>query len=306
MVTGINIPIKFHRQFQPTGLFKDAQPGVPAHPDSQGDIEDLHVDPADILPHPFIKNLNQEGAILRAVYRAGCEPVALLVAGWIVTFHDRDKLHEAGTQLIAQESVNFKPVVTIRSIDASQRVEIHPMLFEQLRGFHHPIESRLAALVLSIRIVEPARAVDTQTDQKMVPVKELTPIIVEQHSVGLKGILNAHARLAVFRLKFDRLLEKRQSHQGRLAALPNKSHFRNLLCFDILAGICFQQIITHAETCARIQLFFFKIEAVLTVQVADGATRFHHEMERRRSRGPGKGIRHHKATFVEESFLSKG
>ena len=126
-----------------------------------------------------------------------------------------------------------------------------------------------------------ARAVQADPNQKMLVVKELAPLIVEQRAVGLQRVLNAHSRLFIFLLQGYRLAEKIQPHERWLATLPGKNHFGHLLGLDILAGVVFQHFIRHAETALGIQILFLKIKAVLAVEIANSPAGLDHNMEGR-------------------------
>src|SRR5262249_15779338 len=72
--------------------------------------------------------------------------------------------------------------------------------------------------------------------------------------------------------------EKIESHQGRFAALPRKTHDRRLMGIDELPDVGIHDLIRHLEAALRIQLFLVEIEAVFAVEVADGAGRLRHQM----------------------------
>jgi len=97
---------------------------------------------------------------------------------------------------------------------------------------------------------------------------------------------------AVPGLEFDDFFEEVEAHEGGLAALPGEVDFGDVLVFDVLADVGIEDFGGHAEgvdSCfARpwVEFFFFEVEAVFAVEVADGADGFGHDVE-----GAGGGRR---------------
>ena len=67
----------------------------------------------------------------------------------------------------------------------------NPVSPEQFQAFHGPGMSPLAFPRLAMKIVNLGGTVNTQTDFNPVFLDKLTPGIVEQHSIGLKTVLNS-------------------------------------------------------------------------------------------------------------------
>ena len=73
-------------------------------------------------------------------------------------------------------------------IDRRQGVEFDPVRPENLQARHHAVERRLPSPVDPVRIVQLARAVDADSDQKSIARKEIRPFRVEKDAVGLEGV----------------------------------------------------------------------------------------------------------------------
>jgi len=61
-----------------------------------------------------------------------------------------------------------------------------------------PVERSLAGMIDSVPVVKFFWPVDAYAEKKFIIVKEPAPAIVQQNSVGLKGIANLLAGAAVF------------------------------------------------------------------------------------------------------------
>lgn len=69
-------------------------------------------------------------------------------------------------------------------------VELYSLLPEEAHGFHHPVECPAATLIAPVRVVQVARSVQTDSNQKVVLAQELTPLRVQQDAVSLNRMLN--------------------------------------------------------------------------------------------------------------------
>jgi hypothetical protein len=88
------------------------------------------------------------------------------------------------------------------------------------------------------------RSVDGHTHQEMIVMQKLTPLIGEQCSIGLHGIVYLPAA-CIFLLQFQRtLIESQRSHQ-RFAAVPLEHHLVHGLCLDEFLREPIQQFIRH-------------------------------------------------------------
>ena len=96
-----------------------------------------------------------------------------------------------------------------------------PLRFRRFHAAHHFVERRLAALVHAIGVVQLARAIDGNADQKFVFSEKRSPVIVEQHAIRLERVLNAFA-VRIFLLDAPRAAKIFHAQQCWLAALPGK------------------------------------------------------------------------------------
>ena len=137
------------------------------------------------------------------------------------------------------------------------------------------------SLVDPVGVVQFARSVHTEADEKIMIGKEPAPVVVEQGPVGLQRIQHLLAA-AVLLLQFDHAAEKIKAEQGGFAALPGEGDFVAGLAGNVLPDVGLQRGIGHAEVFARrIHLLFFEVVAVGAIEVADRPDRLGHDVERK-------------------------
>ena len=173
-------------------------------------------------------------------------------------------------------------------MDGGQDVELHRVPAQHVEPLHHRVEGRPSCPVAPVAVVDRTWPVDADADQEILAGEEAAPILVEQHAVGLKGILDPHAVRAMELLQRYRPLEEIHPQQSRLAALPGEQHLALAGLYlrrNQVAHIAFQNRIGHAEALfVRIELFLLQIVAIGAGDVAarpDGLG--HHEKGMRRS-----------------------
>ena len=154
------------------------------------------------------------------------------------------------------------------------------VLVKEIDCCHDPSKRGFVSFAVAIQIVQFGWAVDRKTDQELVLRQEGTPLIIKQDAVGLQVVFNALTGFLVTLLQFDHALEKLDSQQGRLAALPGKYDRVARLRLDVLPDVQFQQGIAHARRLRLVQkILFVQVEAVGAIQIALGTARLDHRMK---------------------------
>jgi len=74
--------------------------------------------------------------------------------------------------------------------------------------------------------VEFSRAVNRQSDQKVVLLEECRPFLVDENAVGLDRVFHPLAGSAMFLDKLNRTAKEVQPHHRRLSALPRQSRLQ--------------------------------------------------------------------------------
>ena len=282
VVAGVDVAVPLHRQGRAAGGGVDAQARGLAVPVAQGDVEQLHEDLADVAPYPVFEDADEEGAPLVGGHRALGDCVAIWHAVQAGPLDDGDQLDEAGAALVAQEAVDLDGVLGVGGVHGRQCVPLYAVLAERREAAHDLVEGGPADLVATISIVQLARAVDAQTDEKAVLLEEARPVAVDLGAVGLDGVGDGHARACVPVRQLDRPAEELETHEHGLAALPGDRDFGRAMRLDELPDVALEQLIAHARAPPRVQLLLLEEEAVGAVQVADRARRLRQEVEGRR------------------------
>ncbi len=310
VIAGVQIAVVFERQRIATRLSEDAERAADADPRPKRGVEHLDEDLGDVLPDPLVEDGDQEAAPLVGPHRSFRNqfpfekverPRLVRVAPALVgqreqfggrSFDDRDELHELGAEVVTEEAVHLEPVISVGGMDGTQDVEIDGMRLQEAEPAHHPVEGTGAALVEAVGVMERLGSVETDAHQETVLLEEATPFVVQRGAVGLDRVLDRLPRTPVLLDELDRAAEEVQPHEGRLAALPGEVHFRCLMGLEQLADVVLEQVVRHAEAAAGVEHLLGEEEAVLAVEVADRAGRFHENVKGgRRAGGAGGGNR---------------
>ena len=195
---------------------------------------------------------------------------------------DRDELHPLRAQLVAEEAIDGAAVLLVGGVDRAQNVELDAVLAQMPPSLHDEVEGALSAPVAPVGVVQFARPVDAQADQEIVLLEEGAPGVIEQHAVGLKGVLHLLAGPPVFLDQRDRVLEELQLHQRRLAALPRHRHFGRAVRLQQLPDIGLERGLRHPVLVVGIQRLLRQEEAIGAVDVAGGAARLREQVKARR------------------------
>ena len=224
---------------------------------------------------------------------------------------DGDELDPLRAQLVAKEAVDRPSVMLVGGIDGTQDVEIDLVTAQRLPALHHQIEGALAATVQPVGVVQLARAVHTQADQKVVLLEEAAPVVIQQKAVGLEGVFDRLAGLAVLLDQLDRMLKKFKFHQRRLAALPGHRDVGHAVRFEQLADVGLERGRRHPAPVVRVERFLGQEEAVGAVDVASRAAGLGQQMKarwtpvghRRVPSGRFSGLVHNRVS-LKQSFFS--
>src|SRR5208282_2600604 len=153
-------------------------------------------------------------------------------------------------------------MITIYTIHGCKNVVLNLMLLQQPKPAHHLIERRLTAPIYPERVMQFPWAINAYANQEIVRFKKLTPLITEQRTIRLNGVLERHTRAPVLFLKLDRTPEEVETHQGRLAALPSNRYLIRTVGFDKLLYVLFEELIIHTKTAAGVEQFLIQVETV--------------------------------------------
>lgn len=143
-----------------------------------------------------------------------------------------------------EEPIDLQRMIAVASADDGQRVERGGVLPEERQAAHHVIEGVATLLVDAIAIIHLPRAVDAQTNEKVLLAQELAPFVVEQRAVGLQRVVNL-LPAGVLPLKRNGLAKEIDAEQRRLASLPGKADLGHVLPVDVLPDVRFENVVGH-------------------------------------------------------------
>ena len=160
-------------------------------------------------------------------------------------------------------------------------VKLDVVFMEYFDAAHDAVEGGTLAFVDAVVVVIFFGTVDRNADQEFVYGEEFTPLVVEERAVGLEGIVDRFS-VGIFFLEGNNLAKEVDAEDGRLATLPCEGNFGDALCFDVLLDVAFENFWGHFPVgLFWVEFFFFEVEAVGAVEVADGADGLCHDVEGR-------------------------
>ena len=317
MVAGVDVAVEFKREVVPAFGRMHAH-GVLPKQRAEGRIEVLYEHPSDVPRDPFVEDLAKEPPVLRRprgargdrvpgltvqhadALPAGGAPAVVfgtLELRGIDAFDDGDELHEVGAELIAEIPVDLKPMLLVRVVYRAQDIATHAGLTQDVPTANHHRMRAAAGAVEPVGVVIWLGTVDRDTDEHVVGLEELCPLLVDQRAIGLHRVDDMLPGTAIAFAQLDEGAEEWQAAQGRLTALPEHSHLAVGTGGQIFGDICGQRLLVHLLSLGGVKQFLGQEEAILAVEVACRAGGLGNDGERQlaareRSRGnrvPGGG-----------------
>jgi hypothetical protein len=289
VVAGVEVAVVFEGDGVATVFGEDAEAAALADPVAEGDVEELDVGAADIVADPVVVDADEEVAVVVGADAPGgdgggggagdaeveAEAAGLGVGG---ALDEGDELEEAGADGF-EEVVDLEGVAGVEAVDDGEGVEVDVVVFQDVEAGHDAVEGGGAAFVDAVGVVEFAWAVDAEADEEVVGGEESAPVVVESGAVGLEGVVDGSA-VRVLALEGDDFFEEGDAEEGWFAALPGEGHAGAGLGGDVVADEGLEDVVRHAEVLAFWEeVFFFEVEAVFAVEVADRADGLGHGVE---------------------------
>ena len=216
-----------------------------------GLLENLHLDPPDILAYPFIEDgtekitpglrRNSEGA--NAGFGIG------------LRLDHRQKAYIGSFDLL-EEPVHFKGVPDIIGINHAQDIGINAMLSQEMVPPYGFLVSGPAVFREAIPVVHFLGPIQAEADGKILRRQEAAPFFIEEGSIGLHPVGDSLVRRLMLALQVDDLAKVVQTQYSRFAAMPGKADHLIGAGFDVLNDVPLQDIILHPKRLVlRIELF---------------------------------------------------
>ena len=102
----------------------------------------------------------------------------------IDAFDDGDELHEVGAELIAEIPVDLKPMLLVRVVYRAQDIATHTGLTQDVPTANHHRMRAAAGAVEPVGVVIWLGTVDRDTDEHVVGLEELCPLLVDQRAIA--------------------------------------------------------------------------------------------------------------------------
>ena len=246
VVAGIEIAVVLHHSGMATGFGQGADAWLLTNPIGQGGVEQLDKVLTHILSHPFIEDGAKEMApLFGGDGEIGQGDVVLIGRTGQVTsigmgqdtLYDGRELDEAALYLL-KKVVEVEGIIGIEVIHHSQYIPLHPMLIEQSNSPHHLLKRGQSLLVAAVLIMKLLRTINRDTHQPVILFKEAAPLIGEQRTVGLDGVVDGAAG-CILLLQLHHPFVKREGTHQRLTAMPGKEHLRHGLRLNVLLNETF-------------------------------------------------------------------
>ena len=218
---------------------------------------------------------------------SGSLPGAALRAIGVHALDDRDELDEARTELVAEVAIHLERVVGVGRVHRAQHVEVDAVLLQRRAARITSSNVGRPPLVDAVRVVQRPRAVNAETDEEVVLARGTrTTASSSQRAVGLDRVLDRAARLTIL-LDVAPSTRRKKSSPMSVGSPPCQAivDLRVRLGLEQLADVGLEDVVGHPEPAARIQHLLRQEEAVLAVEVADGAGRLGEHVKRRCSWG---------------------
>ena len=299
-VAGIYVPVGLHTAAVAAQGVMDAQRGGQALEVPQGNVKELHMDPARILSEPRFPDGAQKVPIScgrNGKGRDGMDQAQSVNAGRSGQMLPRLLLQRAGQGLYhgeeleivakpAQEAVDLQRMLHIDPVHRGEGGKGDAMLPKQPDSPHRRLKGARPVRPFPVGVVKLLGAVDAHADVKRMLPEKAAPFVGKQRGVGLQGVDNPPPR-AVLLLQAHGLFVERQPRQGRFASVPGKLHDRvPAVHGQVLPDEGLQHLMGHPPVPLMEQRFFPGIVAIGAPQVAGAGHRLgHHGI------GPS-GIRH--------------
>jgi len=95
--------------------------------------------------------------------------------------------------------------------------------------------------------VEAGRSVKAEADQEAPLFEKPAPVIVQERSIGLKGVGDPHPRSGISLLEAYGSFEKIHAHEEGLPSLPGEDDLRNRLGPNVVPGEGLESLIGHPK-----------------------------------------------------------
>ena len=268
VITRKEVSIVFDDGDITAGLPKDTQ-GVLLPEGSSGHLlEYLHLDSLDILAHPLIED-DAEKIAQSFSWHSTVAKATFFV--W-PRLDQGQKRHIFGLNLL-EEPVNLDGMLGILCMHHTQYIARDSVLPQELIPTHRLLVGGVLALGDAILIVHFLGTVQAKPNNKTLGLQKVTPLFIEESTVGLHTVGDALVRGLMLALQRRNLAKVVQPQDGRFPAMPGKVDHRTGGSGNVLYNVLLQDVVGHAKRLALwIEVFLLQVVTIVTVKVTDGTT----------------------------------
>jgi len=205
-------------------------------------LEDLHFDPLDIVPQPFVEEGAKEMAQSFSRHRTGAHTPLILWLG----LHQGKKLDGLGFDLL-EEAVNLDGIQDVLGVHDAKEIARDMVLAQALIPAHCLPVSRLCALGDAVPIVHFLWAIETEPYAEALSGQETAPIVIKERPVGLYSVRDVLARGLVLALQLDNLAKVVQPQNGRFTPVPGEVDHRTGGSLNVLDNVRLEDVVRHAK-----------------------------------------------------------
>ncbi len=255
MVAGIKIAVAFENRNLAAFRPEKAKGMFLTESDSGRFLENLDLDPADVLGDPFVKDRAEKiapsrcgnGQRIDERFPMAChgEPLVGGIQGgkaagfsgarWrglppkvdaaraIKPGNDTGQESEKGPPDFLEKTKDVFGKAGISGPDDAEDIGRNTASAKDFVSPYRQVERRPAAGGPSVPVVKVPGSVQAQTDRESLPGEETAPFIVQKNTIGLHPVGDSSAGGSVFFLKRDSPLKKGDPGQSRLPSMPGKS-----------------------------------------------------------------------------------
>src|ERR1035437_8914418 len=167
------------------------------------------------------------------------------------------------------ELVQLARLLHVGLAEDAQNIEIHFLRLEQFDAVDDALPGAALLLIETEAVVDLLGPIERYPEQPLILAEQVAPVLVEQDGVGLQRIADRLARAAVLLLEGHQFFEKRQSGEGRFAALK-REHAVGVRVEQVGIHQALERLQRHAaagQRTVRVGLAI-QVEAILAIQIA--------------------------------------
>ncbi len=153
------------------------------------------------------------------------------------------------------------------------------MSFAAVEGGHYFIKRAATCVVFAVVVVEFFRAVDADSDEEIIFMEKIAPVVVDKNCVCLEGVADLPAFGCIFLLKLDGPFIEIKTHKSGFTPLPGKTS-NGKMQLQVVFCHLFEDGVGHLLAALTDLGRAVLVEAVSAIEVAVRPRRFYQKRKR--------------------------